>query len=190
MDSEDKINMDIIRIPLLEGYYKLTQKSVMTFRDISKINGSFQYVLKIDDDFFPNMRKMLDITLKPINGTALIGRLLSESPVMRDKDHKWCVTFLDNPKSTYDNYILGASYLIRKNVLGTFEKVDLKAKLFPFEDFFVSSHVVKEGYKLGNDDHFLVCYSTLFCSESYIFVLEDYIKYRKLTLSFINRFLF
>lgn len=180
---------DIIRIPLLENYRRLAHKSVLTFQMISQINGSFEYVLKMDDDMFPHIPRILKLTEFLNPNEVYVGNLGVGFKPIRDTKDKYYVSYEEFDGDSYKPIILGAGYILKKSVISSFKNIVVSEIKLPLEDVYVSYHMRNQGYPLTNHSLFAVCYHIFRCPELYIFSLGHNMRQRITGLNKLKKIL-
>ncbi|KII64985.1 Beta-1,3-galactosyltransferase 1 [Thelohanellus kitauei] len=168
LDWETYTMGDIIRVPLIESYRELAHKIILTLFLFNKINGSFQYILKIDDDVFVRIHKLMPYIRSLTESQVFIGHVAKGYKRFKDPKHKWYVSDLDYPGDVYKPYVLGFSELFRRNIIEILAAQHYKTRLIPMEDIHISYLVTKLGYNLTNEPRFHYCINHKHCLNRFV----------------------
>ncbi|KII64988.1 Beta-1,3-galactosyltransferase 1 [Thelohanellus kitauei] len=168
VDWEAYTKGDVIRVPLIESYRETAHKIILTLFLLNKMKGSFQYILKIDDDIFVRINKLLPYIRKLTESQVFIGHVAKNKGRVRDPKHKWYVSDLDYPDKVYKPYVLGFSELFRRNIIDRLAAQHSKTHLIPMEDIHISYLVNKLGYNLTNEPRFYYCNNPQNCRNRFV----------------------
>ncbi|KII64991.1 Beta-1,3-galactosyltransferase 1 [Thelohanellus kitauei] len=102
LDWEAYTKGDVIRVPLIESYHEIAHKIILTLFLLNKINGSFQYILKVDDDAFIKMDKLMPYVRKLTEKQVLVGYRITIVPRVKDPKHRWNVSDLEYSRDVYE----------------------------------------------------------------------------------------
>ncbi|KII64989.1 Beta-1,3-galactosyltransferase 5 [Thelohanellus kitauei] len=163
LDWEAYTRGDVIRVPLIESYRDIAHKIILTLFLLNKTNGSFQYILKVDDDAFIKMNKLLPYVRKLTEKQVLIGCLVADSPRIKDPKHKWYVSDLEYSGDVYKPYVIGFAEMFRRNIINRLAVLHSKTRLIPMEDIHFSYLVNKLGYNLTDEPRFCRCDDIIPC---------------------------
>lgn len=127
---------DIILLPLVEDYLKITHKTIEIFRYME--NTSASYLLKCDDDTFSNLDQVLNLlsTQPKDKGELYLGYIADGLPPMRHEGAKWYVTKDEFSEERYPAFALGSGYILSRGISRYIvERIDKgDFKIFKFED--------------------------------------------------------
>lgn len=107
---------DCLRLPVQEGYHKLTQKT-LAYLDWSKNSTNATYVMKLDDDSYPHLDGLIPYLTNNTSPFAYFG-YVAHGPVHRTG--RWAETKYD--QEWYPNYMQGAGYILSKQLVSEIMK--------------------------------------------------------------------
>ncbi|KAF0985541.1 hypothetical protein HZS_1540, partial [Henneguya salminicola] len=167
VDFEAFVKKDIIRIPLFEEYRKIIHKIIVTFYLLDQMKIPFKFILKSDEDIFLKINDIIPYINRFKESDVFIGRVITGAIPYRDKTHKWYVDPIFFPTNVFDDYLNGACYVLRRNIVNSLVKKHYMIPLIPIEDVHISHIVTKLGYKLTNSDRFHHCVENIQCKNSF-----------------------
>ncbi|XP_061169253.1 beta-1,3-galactosyltransferase 1-like [Saccostrea echinata] len=136
--TESEIYNDIIFDDILETYENLTRKSIAMLRWASLHCHGVQYLLKIDDDMFLNLPRLLDDLKKHQIKNAIGGCKVTGSSPFRHPVSKWRVSRTQYKEDYYPDYIAGTAYLMSGDILQNLFRATQKVPYFIFEDVYIT----------------------------------------------------
>lgn len=136
--NEKRIFRDIVVGDFNDTYQNLTRKILMGLKWMSTFCGEADYILKVDEDIFVNIPRLVDVlTQNPANMTGSIyGHLYRGGPVARKG--KWTVSENEYPMSQYPPYMSGNSYVISGAVAPRLLFTSQRLPYLPIEDAFIT----------------------------------------------------
>jgi len=106
---------DIIQVNVVEGYANLTNKTAALFKLFHE-KRSAQYLMKLDDDTFPHLDKIVPFIQSMTSSYLYSGLLLDCKAVAHEG--KWAERSEFFPTSIYPKYAHGPGYILSKNLVG------------------------------------------------------------------------
>ena len=146
--AENEINRDILLENFIDNYYNLTLKTIMGLRWVSQECSNAQFVMKVDDDVYINIRNLLPVLdlYKGELKTSIGGYCGRNGSPTRDKSSKFYLSHEDYPYDTFPPYCSGTGYIFSISLAKQLFEVSKEVKLFPFEDVFIGFCLSKLGY--------------------------------------------
>ena len=178
---------DLTQENFIDSYHNLTLKTIMGFKWASTKCANAEFVMKVDDDVFVNVRNLLRTIEKKADdlGTSVGGlcvgitipsRTLTKYaygypfiPFKYDEIKKWDVPYEEYPNNTYPPYCSGTGYVTSARVAKDIYDFNRSGKLryLRIEDVYIGMCIKHLGYKLTNIDGFAVVYNeTLYKMDS------------------------
>lgn len=136
--TESEIYNDIIFEDILETYENLTRKSIAMLRWASMHCRDVQYLLKVDDDIFLNLPRLLDELKKHQMKNAISGCKVMGSSPFRHSISKWSVSRAQYKEDYYPDYLAGTAYLISGDIIQNLYRATQKLPYFIFEDVYIT----------------------------------------------------
>ncbi|XP_078320415.1 beta-1,3-galactosyltransferase 1-like isoform X2 [Crassostrea virginica] len=136
--TENLLYNDIIIEDVPEKYENLTQKSTAILRWTVSNCPRVRYLLKIDDDVFLNLPRLLKYLSKHPQTNTVLGCLVSHSSPFRSIFSKWRVSWDQYNEEEYPEYISGPAYLISGDVLYKLYQSTKHVPKFMFEDVYIT----------------------------------------------------
>ncbi|XP_064456226.1 beta-1,3-galactosyltransferase 5-like [Ornithodoros turicata] len=137
--EESRSHRDIVQVNYTEDYYKITVSSVSILRWVTQNCPRYEYLVKMDDDSFLMMASLYDYlsVLKPHR--SILGRVVKNSGVNRNRKSKWYTTKEVYSKSRYPDFTNGFTYVITSDAVPSIYEAARSSKyLFPLEDVFIT----------------------------------------------------
>ena len=137
-ETENSVYNDILFTNILETYENLLHKSIALLRWASFYCQGVQYLLKIDDDMFLNLPRLLnDLRRNPKLNTISGCRVSGASP-FRTLFSKWRISRKQYQKDVYPDYIAGTAYLISGDIISKLYNATRRVPYFVFEDVYIT----------------------------------------------------
>ena len=136
--TENLLYNDILIEDVPEKYENLTQKSIAILRWTVSNCPRIRYLLKIDDDVFLNLPRLLKYISKHAQTNTILGCLVSHSSPFRSIFSKWRVSWDQYNEEEYPEYISGPAYLISGDVLYKLYQSTKHVPKFMFEDVYIT----------------------------------------------------
>lgn len=147
---------DMVRINIQESYNNLPYKAVAMLELLTKQCKSAKFLLKLDDDIFVNVPKLLMFPVNHKNDKRKVyGNLFESYKPVRDKGSNFFVSKDEYSGDVYPNYMHSPSYLMTTDILPELYNTSLDTPFFKFEDIFLTGLVAQQlKIDLVNDDGF------------------------------------
>lgn len=136
--TENRIHHDVIMEELPEIYENLTQKSVGMLQWIISYCSRARYILKIDDDMFLNLSRLLDFLSEHAQTNSIVGCKYEHAKPRRYPFLKWCVSLEQYSETEYPVYISGPAYVISGDILFKLYQATKEVPQFVFEDVYIT----------------------------------------------------
>ena len=133
---------DILYVPCEDNYESLILKLVLGYEFLYQ-QMDFTYVYKIDDDCFPNLKKLINILLPQFNNKKYIGGAIH--PKDAKMSNNWHFGKCENPKFDRPYKFNVAPFSFAKGGYGYFLRKDILPMLFELKDK-ISSELKKYIY--------------------------------------------
>lgn len=132
---------DIVQEDFIDSYNNLTLKSAMMLKLFTlKCQHKASYLLKIDDDIYLNLPRLVDdLTTRNQTENLLMGSVICGSRPIKDSSDKWYAgpNYLF-PYNKYPNYISGTSYCMSGDVADKLLHAALQTPIFHLEDVYLT----------------------------------------------------
>jgi glycosyltransferase involved in cell wall biosynthesis len=191
---ESKIVGDILYVPCPDNYESLLLKLALGYQFIYR-NFDFKYVMKIDDDCFPDLEKFANSIIPQLSGLQyLAGATHPKGTPMNDQWHfgkcsdskfdkqfKYNVSPIEFGKGGY-------GYFLRKDILpaifseiGTFNQ-ELQDEIYSYEDFRIAEILHSNNIQVAHAIEYVIEASTSKKQETFtlIFDITDTNKFTEL----------
>lgn len=156
-NTEKLIYNDIIFEDVLETYENLTRKSIAILRWTVSFCNQARYLLKIDDDMFLNLPRLLSYLSDFSQVNTVLGCKVSHSAPYRNPFSKWHVSRDQYEDREYPDYISGTAYLISGDIIYDLYQATKKVPYFIFEDVFVTGLCRKQIGAVAKEHHEFSC---------------------------------
>ena len=144
LQKEHMDHGDIIQPGFQEHYQNLVFKSLAMLDWFDRTCHGAQFLLKIDDDVFLNLPKVVQIVqttqrqnMKSFNN-LLLGKNAPDVRVHRNKTDKWYVPETVYNKTMYPAYVFGAAYIMSKMAVHQIRSQCAEITPFNIEDVIVT----------------------------------------------------
>ena len=145
IEREAKICKDIVQENFIDAYRNLTYKHVMGLKWVSEYCNKAKFVVKLDDDVFVNVFKLVLVLENPRklgrhvlpNNTIYCSTNVNASR-QNDPDHKHYVTSGEYPVITYPTYCNGYFYIITPEIATKLYQLSLRTRFFWIDDVYVT----------------------------------------------------
>lgn len=140
---------DILQASFQDTYANLTLKSMFMLKYGTELKSSQnQYVMKVDDDSYINVNRLLtyaEIFEKRCQQNCILGHVLGpNSPVIRSKHHDrhytkgWEVPWYIYNQTTFPNAVSGSGYMISRSSIPCLYNAGLETSFLNLEDIFIT----------------------------------------------------
>lgn len=128
---------DIVQEDFFDSYRNLTLKTVMMLRWVTLYCPQARFVVKIDDDSFPNLGNFY----RAMHGQpedALYGELRHRDKPVREPGHKWYISYAEFSRDLFPDYITGGMYVIGGQVVELLYRATGQVAFFHVEDSYLT----------------------------------------------------
>ncbi|KAG7301702.1 hypothetical protein JYU34_014679 [Plutella xylostella] len=137
IDQEDKLWGDVIRGQFIDTYSNMTLKTLSLLDWVSAYCQLVPRILKVDDDVFINVPKLLDfITAQADSVWTIWGNVRSTYSPNRERGSKYYVSKVIYPSNEYPPFASGPAYLMTSDVAQALRTAAYFERYFPLEDVF------------------------------------------------------
>ncbi|XP_065929295.1 beta-1,3-galactosyltransferase 1-like [Magallana gigas] len=136
--KENRIHHDLVIKDIPEFYENLTQKSVAMLSWIVSYCSRARYFLKIDDDMFLNLPRLLNFLSNHAQTNSIVGCKYEHSKPRRYPFSKWRVSWEQYSKSEYPVYVSGPAYVISGDIISKLYQATKEVPQFVFEDVYIT----------------------------------------------------
>ncbi|KAL9706284.1 hypothetical protein quinque_009802 [Culex quinquefasciatus] len=144
LTAENALYGDLIRGHFHDTYDNLTLKTVSMLEWTGVHCSKARFLLKVDDDMFINVPKLLEfVTARVDVGRSIFGRLADGWPALRDRSSKWYVSWEEYGLDRYPAFTTGPAYLLTADVVQDLYCEALGMPFFKLEDVFVTGMVAE-----------------------------------------------
>jgi beta-1,3-galactosyltransferase 1 len=123
---------------IVETYENLILKPIAMLRWTSLNYHRIRYLLKIDNDMFLSLPRLLDVLQKYPKKNSIVGCKVSKSAPFRLPISKWSVSRTVYSDNYYPDYIAGIVYLISGDMIQNLYNTTQKVPYFIFEDVYIT----------------------------------------------------
>lgn len=138
---------DIIQKNFIDTYRNLTYKTQMAYEWASTFCSYADFVLFQDDDFFANIKNVVEFLSAQLNPTELFTGHLVEtgSSVVRDRASKWFVSNIAFSNNLFPAYFPGGSYLASWQIVERLSLAFPYVSFIPVDDVYIGLVASKLG---------------------------------------------
>ncbi|CAG9762272.1 unnamed protein product [Ceutorhynchus assimilis] len=149
---------DIVQEDFYDTYNNLSVKSAMMLNLFTlKCQSKASYLLKIDDDIYLNLPKLVDdLVTRNRTENLLMGSVICGSKPIRSSSDKWYAgpSYLF-PYNIYPSYMSGTSYCMSRDVAKKLLHTALDTPIFHLEDVYLTGICAKKmGLTLTHNGRF------------------------------------
>ncbi|KAJ8926123.1 hypothetical protein NQ315_009980 [Exocentrus adspersus] len=148
---------DIIQERFIDSYNNLTLKSIVMLKLATTycINTT-SYLLKIDDDMFVNVPRLVEsLSDRNESTNVLLGKLICGARPIKDISSKWYSPRYMYQEKVYPNYLSGTGYVMSLDVAKRLFDTTLMTPIFHLEDIYLTGICAKKaGIKPHNQPMF------------------------------------
>lgn len=110
----DWSSRDMLSLSVTEGYHHLTAKTMALITWFNE-HSTAKYLLKLDDDGYPHLDRLVRALNNIDTELAYMGDLLTDMPVVRTGPNAQSHAF---PNTTYPDYMSGTGYILSSSLVG------------------------------------------------------------------------
>ncbi|KAH7951636.1 hypothetical protein HPB52_010944 [Rhipicephalus sanguineus] len=137
LEFESQQYGDIVQEDFVDAYRNLTLKTVMMLRWASHNCPQARFVVKIDDDCFPNLANFYRVMHGQAEDT-IYGELRHRDRPYRESGHKWYLSTEDFPRDMFPDYITGGMYVVGGRVVNLLYRATGQVPFFRVEDSYLT----------------------------------------------------
>lgn len=145
LQAEQFLYGDVVRSNSFDSYKNLTLKTISMLEWVTTFCHRTKFLLKVDDDVFINVPKLLEFTECHLEyKRRIFGRLLQRVQPVRRKDTKYFVSRQQFPGHFFPDFVTGPAYLITGDLVRELFEASLRHPFLPLEDVYVTGIVAQE----------------------------------------------
>ena len=155
--KEGKHHDDIIQWDFKDELRNLTLKDLLFFQWVTRECRDVMWVYKGDDDVFvhtPNMVRYLKEGSFP--GNFAVGHVMLNSPRITRPQSRYHVPGHLYPQKFYPPYVSGGCNVMGGSLVVKLLTASLTTRIYPMDDAFIGSLMIKVGVSPDNDERFKV----------------------------------
>lgn len=151
IEEQNYVNEDIIMGNFPDGYHNITYHHLHGLKWATQYCSKAKYIMKVDDDIFVNLFKILKKLLNDRNRfrNNLFCGILTNTKPFRNHIDKYYMSFEEYPRDTYPTYCNGWSVVYSNNVARQIIDMSTKVPLVWISDVFVTGLVVERLPSVG-----------------------------------------
>lgn len=154
--SEDETYGDLVRANYYDHYWNQTRKIQMGF-EWAITYCSFSFLLKLDDDVFVNVPKVLLFLREPTTPKEKLYMGNHYTNNLPHRKGKWMVTYEEYSDTKYPDFCPGFGYILSHDVVTSFVDTFPSFPFFRLDDVYVGMLASRNGVKItGNNAGFEV----------------------------------
>lgn len=147
--KESKEFNDLLQEDFIDSYNNLTKKTVMGLKWAVKNCQNAKYTLKVDQDVFVHIPRIVRILLSGKYRTSIGGLINRRMPAQREGD--WSISPSMFPFPFYPHYAAGCAYVIPSALIAKLVRNFEYMPYVHFEDVFITGILAKVSY-IGHVD--------------------------------------
>ncbi len=137
----------------MDTYRNLTYKSVMWLRWAADYCPNAKYLLKLDDDIFVNIFKMMDYLRREElyafskheeEKWKIFCKVWRGMPVIRKPGNRWFVGKEDYENDKFGTYCSGWAYTLTANLIRPMYEASFERKFFWIDDFYTTGVLTRD----------------------------------------------
>lgn len=137
-ETENSIYNDILFEDILETYENLSLKSIAILHWAMENCEGVSYLLKIDDDMFLNLPRLLKELKAHPKMNSITGCKVSGAYPFRSAFSKWKISRDEYENDYYPEYMAGTAYLISGDIISSLYSAAKRVPYFIFEDVYIT----------------------------------------------------
>lgn len=139
LEQEQFMYGDIVRSNSYDSYDNLTLKTISMLEWTDTYCSQAKFLLKVDDDMFINIPKLLEFTKTHWNDSRQIyGRLAKKWRPIRNKKSKYYVSPALYAPKNFPDFVTGPSYLLTTDMLHELFEASLTHAFLKLEDVYMT----------------------------------------------------
>ena len=145
--KEDETYRDLARANYYDHYWNQTRKIQMGFEWAIRY-CNFSFLLKLDDDVFVNVPKVLLFLREPTTPKEKLYTGKHYTDQFPRREGKWMVTYEEYNDTTYPDFCPGFGYILSHDVVSSFVETFPSLPFFRLDDVYVGILANKNGIKI------------------------------------------
>lgn len=137
-ETENSIYNDILFEDILETYENLSLKSIAILHWAMENCEGVRYLLKIDDDMFLNLPRLLKELKAHPKMNSITGCKVSGAYPFRSAFSKWKISRDEYENDYYPEYMAGTAYLISGDIISSLHSAAKRVPYFIYEDVYIT----------------------------------------------------
>ena len=153
--KEDKVYGDLVRANYYDHYWNQTRKIQMGFEWAIRY-CKFSFLLKLDDDVFVNIPKVLSFLHEPTTPKEKLyagNHYTNQTPF---RGGKWMVTVEEYNETRYPDFCPGFGYILSHDVVNSFVETFSSLPFFRLDDVYVGMLASRNRIKIKHNVGFEV----------------------------------
>ncbi|KAI1286902.1 Beta-1,3-galactosyltransferase 2 [Halotydeus destructor] len=146
---------DVLQGHFIDHYSNLTLKTISLMRWITSTCHRVKFGLKVDDDMFVNMEKLLDYSKTHTFNKTIIGNLAHKWKPIRSRANKWYLPESAFGGAIYPDFTAGPAYLFTGDAAKPLLETSLSLTPIYLEDVYMTG-IVAEKAQVRRINHDLI----------------------------------
>ncbi|CAG9819296.1 unnamed protein product [Phaedon cochleariae] len=146
LEEENQIHTDFIQGSFLDSYHNLSYKHVMALKYMFFHCPDVKYLVKLDDDTFVNMNRMMKFLHEQYeidnHSKRIMGEIRIGHPVLRYG--KWKVSMEDYPNDTYPPHCPGYALIYPHDAIFALYPEAQRGSFFWIDDVYVTGMIARD----------------------------------------------
>ena len=147
IEQEAEVHGDLVLNNIIDHYENLSLKTLSAFHWFQTFCRRAEFLLKVDDDMFVQVSKILDkvhklLDIDPVP-RVILGNVSSGWKPVRNPRSKYLITESQYPGERYPDFVTGPSYLVSRRAAAEILPAALDLKYIHLEDVFLTGVVAE-----------------------------------------------
>ena len=145
IEEESEAHSDVVLNNIIDHYENLSLKTLSAFHWFQTICRRAEFLLKVDDDMFVQVNKILDKVRKLLDTDpvprVILGNVSSGWKPVRNPKSKYLITESQYAAEKYPDFVTGPSYLVSRRAAAEILPAAMEHKYIHLEDVFLTGVV-------------------------------------------------
>ncbi|XP_063224687.1 beta-1,3-galactosyltransferase 5-like [Bacillus rossius redtenbacheri] len=144
--AEAQLYGDVVASRNVDSFDNLTLKAVATAEWVARECPRARFVLKVDDDVFlnvPRLLRLLELPRVSSASRAMFGQLMEDNKPIRHPDSKFFVPEVAFPSGRYPPYLQGGAFIFTGDLASDLHAAALASAFFRVEDLFFTAFLAR-----------------------------------------------
>ena len=145
-EESDK-NNDVIVNNIDDLYQNLSLKTISAFAWLKQYCPKSEFLLKVDDDMFVKVDKLLEVIRVLLNTNigprSILGKVVKNWRPVRNPESKYLLTTAEYPGDIFPDFATGPSYLVSRQAVEDIIPAALEHQYIHLEDVFLTGVVAE-----------------------------------------------